>query len=102
MPAIIITGANGNLGTAVTKHFLQLNYQVIATVLKEKDKEELPAHPHLQTEVVDLSKEEEADAFVSKAIEKYKKIDATLLLVGGFAMGKIKDTKIGDIKKQLT
>ncbi len=32
MKTVIITGANGNLGTAVTKEFLDKNYQVLATV----------------------------------------------------------------------
>jgi NAD(P)-dependent dehydrogenase (short-subunit alcohol dehydrogenase family) len=100
--SIIITGANGNLGTAVTNLFLEKGYQVVATVLTEKDKAELPAHPRLEVEVVDLTKEEAAEEFVQKALKKHGKIDAALLLVGGFAMGSLSETRSSDIKKQFT
>src|SRR4051812_15235397 len=97
---IIITGANGNLGTAVTNLFLSRGYTVIATVYSEADLKDLPQHQNLKAEVVDLSKEDLAEAFVQKTIAGFKKIDAALLLVGGFAMGNIIETKSADIKKQ--
>ncbi len=42
MKTVIITGANGNLGTAVTKEFLDKNYQVIAIVSNENEKSDIP------------------------------------------------------------
>lgn len=44
--------------------------------------------------------EEDAAAFISSVIEKYKRIDAAVLTAGGFAMRKITDTKAFDIYKQ--
>jgi NAD(P)-dependent dehydrogenase (short-subunit alcohol dehydrogenase family) len=102
MKTIIITGANGNLGTAVTTCFLNKGYKVVATVINEEAKGDLPAHENLQVEVVNLTNEGETTSFVNNVITTYKHVDAALLLVGGFAMGNIKSTSIEDIKKQLS
>ena len=40
MKTVIITGANGNLGTAVTKEFIDKNYRVIATISNENSKKD--------------------------------------------------------------
>jgi NAD(P)-dependent dehydrogenase (short-subunit alcohol dehydrogenase family) len=101
MKTVIITGANGGLGTAVTKNFLSKSYKVIATVRKEEDKKELPQNENLKVEVIDLTQEEETEQFVKKIIDQHHIIDGALLLVGGFAMGDIAATKSGDIKKQI-
>lgn len=102
MKTVIITGANGNLGSAVTNTFLEKGYKVIATVRDEDGKKELPQHQNLQVEILDLGNEEATAAFVAGAIERYKTIDGALLLVGGFAMGNISQTAMADIKKQFS
>ena len=99
---IIITGANGNLGTAVTNTFLSKGYNVIATVINEEAKKNMPAHDNLQVEIINLTNETETASFVQSTINSYKKIDAAVLLVGGFAMGNITATKSEDIKKQIS
>ncbi len=99
---IIITGANGNLGSAVTKEFLDKGYKVIATVVTEAMKSDFTANENLEVQVVNLTNEEETNSFVQTVVDKYKKIDAALLLVGGFAAGDIAATKSEDIKKQLS
>lgn len=100
MKTVIITGANGNLGTAVTKEFLNKNYQVIATVATEKEKSDIQSHPNLDIYTVDLTNENESGDFVQKSIQKYGNIDAALLLVGGFTMGALADTTGKDLQKQ--
>src|SRR5204863_9687849 len=50
--------------------------------------------------VVDLMDEENSAAFTQSVIKKYKSIDVAVLTVGGFAMGKVADTKASDIYKQ--
>lgn len=102
MKTVIITGANGNLGSAVTKHFLENGYQVIATVHNEEAKNDFPSHNNLSTEVVNLNEESTTESFIISAIKKHKTIDGALLLVGGFAMGNISGTKLEDIKKQFS
>src|SRR3954470_7501843 len=86
---VIITGANGNLGSAVTKEFLDKGYKVIATVATEVMKNDITAHENIEVAVIDLTNEEATGSFVQHTIDTYKTIDAALLLVGGFAMGNI-------------
>lgn len=102
MKTIIITGANGNLGTAVTNNFLLKGYRVIATVRVPEDLKELPQNQNLQAEVLDLMNEAETETFVKKIIDQHQTIDGALLLVGGFAVGSISTTKSVDIKKQIS
>jgi NAD(P)-dependent dehydrogenase (short-subunit alcohol dehydrogenase family) len=101
MKTVIITGANGNLGTAVTREFLEKNYRVIATVPNETDRTDLKEHPNLDVMVVNLIQEKETTDFIQHCIEKYQVIDAALLLVGGFTMGDLAETKGEDVHKQI-
>jgi len=101
MKTVIITGANGNLGTAVTKEFIDKNYRVIATIANENSKKDFVTHPNLDISVVNLTDEKETSSFVENVIQKYARIDAALLLVGGFAMGGIENTTGGDLRKQI-
>jgi NAD(P)-dependent dehydrogenase (short-subunit alcohol dehydrogenase family) len=99
---IIITGANGNLGRAVTQCFLDKGYTVIATVPSEEGRQDFSQRENQQVEVVDLTNEKETAAFVERTIHTYRQVDAALLLVGGFATGTINNTTGSDIKKQLS
>jgi NAD(P)-dependent dehydrogenase (short-subunit alcohol dehydrogenase family) len=101
MKTVIITGANGNLGSAVTAEFLDKGYKVVATVRSEEDRKEFSAHKNLQVELIDLNDEAGAIAFVNRAIGEHTTIDAALLLVGGFAAGNIIQTSMNDIRRQI-
>ena len=102
MKSVIITGANGNLGKAVTKEFLDKNYRVIVTITVENARSEFQAHPNLELSVVNLTNENETAGFVENTIQKYQVIDAALLLVGGFAMGDLASTSGDDLHKQIS
>lgn len=96
----VVTGSAGNLGQDVVKKFIAEGYKVIGTVTSiDSTPADFPAD-RFEKVVVDLMNEEDAAAFISSVIEKYKSIDAAVLTVGGFAMGKITDTKASDIYKQ--
>jgi NAD(P)-dependent dehydrogenase (short-subunit alcohol dehydrogenase family) len=101
MKTVIITGANGNLGSAVTKEFLDKDYRVVATVSNEKARSDLKEDPNLDVVVVNLTSEKETAIFVEKTIQKYRVIDAALLLVGGFAMGGLAETSGEDLRNQI-
>ncbi len=100
MKTAIVTGASGNLGQAVVKKFLAGDYFVTGTVVPNdpvaidiKDK-------NFETVVVDLMNEETSQKFVELLVKKNDSIDAAILTVGGFAMGKIEDTKTSDVLHQ--
>lgn len=101
MNNIIITGANGNLGSAVTQEFLNKGYRVIATVINEAAKSELPNHDNLQVHAVNLANEAETEKFISSVIAEHGQVHGALMLVGGFAAGNIAATASADIEKQI-
>ena len=101
MKTAIVTGASGNLGQAVVKQFLGKGYYVIGTIIPNdpvtidiKDK-------NFETVIADLMNEEASQKFVGSVVAKQASIDAAILTVGGFAMGKIADTKTSDVVKQI-
>ena len=102
MKKIIITGANGNLGSATVKKFLDEGYAVLAIDGKQDHLEFAAGNPNFEFHSVNLTNENETTEFVHAAIAKHKKIDGALLLVGGFAMGNIKATSGADIQKQFS
>jgi NAD(P)-dependent dehydrogenase (short-subunit alcohol dehydrogenase family) len=102
MQTIIITGANGNLGTASVKKFLDENYFVIAVDSKEDHLDFAKGNKNFERHAVNLTNESEADNFVKSAIESHGKVDAALMLVGGFAMGNLTDTPGTEIRSQLS
>ena len=101
MKTVIITGANGNLGTAVTQNLLSKGYRVVVTVATEADKKDFQAFQQIDVQVVNLMQEEETYAFIQSSIDKYGSIDAALMLVGGFTAGNIAATSGADLHKQI-
>jgi NAD(P)-dependent dehydrogenase (short-subunit alcohol dehydrogenase family) len=96
---IIITGANGNLGTATVQKFLDEGYRVIAVDHSGNHLGFAGGNPLFELHAIDLANETAAYAFVKEAVAKYEKIDGALMLAGGFAMGNISATSGDDIKK---
>jgi len=100
MKTAIVTGASGNLGKAVVKKFMDEGYFVIGTVIPHDAMQfDLPAD-QFEKAVVDLLNADDALRFIESVISKHKTIDAAILTVGGFAMGKIADTTSSDILQQ--
>ena len=102
MKNIIITGANGNLGSAVVKKFLDEKYKVIAVDHAKDHLGFAEGNSNFVFKTVDLANEDAASAFVQEVISANKKIDGALLLVGGFAMGGIDKTTGADLDKMIT
>ena len=93
MPStILITGANGNLGAATVKKFLDEGYRVIAVDHSGTHLGFASGHENFVLRSVDVGDEQAVGTFIEEIIELYDGIDAALMLVGGFAMGDVAAT----------
>lgn len=92
---ILITGATGNLGSAVAKFFVEAGHQVIGTLS--------PGRKAPESEVdfyeCDLQDAHATQQLFSTLKKKYKTLDAAILLVGGFGMGSIENASSEDMLK---
>ncbi|MEO6838848.1 MAG: SDR family NAD(P)-dependent oxidoreductase [Ginsengibacter sp.] len=95
----IITGAEGNLGRAVVKKFIDKGYHVIGTIHKKEDPKSVNENNVDEVEL-DLMQEENCQKFVEGIITKNKEIDVAVLTAGGFAMGDIAKSKTSDFAQQ--
>jgi NAD(P)-dependent dehydrogenase (short-subunit alcohol dehydrogenase family) len=98
MSKIIITGANGNLGSAVTKRMLNDGHQLFA-ISGKSGADDLPAHKDLFITEVDLTDEAMAQAYIKKTTETNPDIGSAILLAGGFAMGKLAETSTEELSR---
>jgi len=100
MKTAIVTGASGNMGQAVVKKFIDQGFKVIGTIIpNDPVAMDFPADK-FEKIVVDLMNEDNSRQFIDTLLSTHTTIDAAVLTVGGFAMGKITDTKTSDILKQ--
>jgi NAD(P)-dependent dehydrogenase (short-subunit alcohol dehydrogenase family) len=84
-PVILITGANGGLGVAVTKMFLDSRAQVIGTS-RQIAAADFPL-PNFTAMPADLTKAEGANRLVTEVAARFQKIDVLVHVAGGFAGG---------------
>jgi NAD(P)-dependent dehydrogenase (short-subunit alcohol dehydrogenase family) len=98
---VLITGASGNLGRSTVDTFLRDGYNVIVTVTPGK-KSDFPAGKHLTSYEADLTNEKVTEEVVKLIHKQHGTIDTALLLVGGFAMGKIGDTDKDALTKMIS
>ena len=100
MKVAIVTGASGNMGQAVVKKFIDEGNFVVGTIIPNDSVAMDFPSDKFEKVVVDLMNEDDSQKFIDTIIEKHESINAAVLTVGGFAMGKIAETKTADIAKQ--
>jgi|AntRauTorcE11898_2_1112593.scaffolds.fasta_scaffold03439_1 NAD(P)-dependent dehydrogenase (short-subunit alcohol dehydrogenase family) len=91
---ILITGANGNLGQAVTRKFLEEGYDVIGFIAPGTNPDFRQA-PNLEVHQADLMDEDQT----FKAVEKLRDFEGAVLTVGGFGMGDFENTSLEQVEK---
>jgi len=97
---VLITGANGGLGTAVTNAFLRAGARV-AGVSKKIQNSEFPG-PNFIAYPGEIGSTDAARAVVAAVIAKWEKIDVLVHLVGGFAGGQsVADTDDATLEQML-
>jgi NAD(P)-dependent dehydrogenase (short-subunit alcohol dehydrogenase family) len=90
---VIITGAAGNLGKAAVEKFIGEGYHVIATVDPNSRSAPMEGRLRLEIHSVDIGNEAQVEAFIQKiAAYADSTIEASIMLVGGFATGGIAET----------
>ncbi|HXS57754.1 MAG TPA: SDR family NAD(P)-dependent oxidoreductase [Hanamia sp.] len=94
----IVTGAAGNLGSAVVTKFIGNNFKVIAAVRNKGMT--TTARANCEEVALDLTDEESCQEFIDKMIIENNSIDVAVLTAGGFTMGNVASTKTSDIAKQ--
>lgn len=83
MPTLILTGAAGNLGSVVTRLFLDKGWNVHASCINSKEAERLPVHPNCSCTIGNLSVEKDVETLFSDA----ETVNAVVHLVGGIKAG---------------
>ena len=96
----IVSGANGNLGKAVVKKFLDNQYVVIGIVHKKSQAADTEQNNSYKEIVCDPSNENDSEKVIAQIVEEYGSIDVAVLTAGGFTMGDIRSTKMADIHHQ--
>lgn len=82
---VFITGANGGLGTSVTRGFLQRGARVIGASLRITAAD-FP-QPNFEAMALDFTKLDEIKGGVAKIVERYGRLDVLVHVLGGFAGG---------------
>ena len=82
---VLVTGANGGLGTYVTQAFLEAGSTVVGTSRKIQASE-FPS-PNLTAITAELSTGEATQALVDQVVKRFGKLDVVVHTVGGFAGG---------------
>ncbi|MEO6452842.1 MAG: SDR family NAD(P)-dependent oxidoreductase [Ginsengibacter sp.] len=100
MKVVIVTGASGNMGQAVVKKFIDEGYYVVGTIIPNDPVPMEFPKDKFEKIIVDLMSEDDSRKFIDMVVEKHGSVDAAVLTVGGFAVGKIAETKTADILKQ--
>lgn len=98
MKNIIVTGAAGNLGSAVVNKFLEENWMVTGTVHKERNKVSENKREYYFS--IDLLDSAACQSFINSVVKKSETIDVAVLTAGGFEMGGISETTITNINRQ--
>jgi NAD(P)-dependent dehydrogenase (short-subunit alcohol dehydrogenase family) len=82
---VFITGANGGLGTSVTRAFLQKGAKVIGGSLRITAAD-FP-QPNFEAMAIDFNKLDEIKRGVAKIVERNGRLDVLVHVLGGFAGG---------------
>lgn len=95
--SVLITGASGNLGKAVSARLLSDGFELYTTLMPQ---ETAAAAAGIFARVTDLTAEEDCTSYVAE-IGRKSSLEAGILLVGGFAMGEIASTGLESIKQMI-
>ncbi|MCJ7659949.1 MAG: SDR family oxidoreductase [Anaerolineales bacterium] len=91
---VIVTGATGNLGAAVTQKFINQSANLVLTDrgedrLGQRFPKFLGSNQHILADRVDVTNSDSVNGLIGKVLERFKHIDVLVNTVGGFSAGTI-------------
>lgn len=92
---VLITGANGSLGSSIIDYFSEKNYQVIAVVRPGRS---IATKENVTLLEAELAKDEDLEELFDQIETNNFSIDAGLLLAGGFDMKSLSATNREDLE----
>ncbi|ADR22816.1 short-chain dehydrogenase [Marivirga tractuosa] len=96
---ILISGADGNLGSAVVQKLKSEGHKIYGLFGKKENAKN--SEEGFKKELIDLTNPKAASDVVDAANKAYGEINGAVLTVGGYAGGGIKDVTIDDIHGQI-
>lgn len=100
MKTVLITGASGNLGSAVVTTLHTKGFGICATVGSGGIPDGYDRLT-LDTRQVNLTDEGAVSRYAQEMIQQHPELNAAVLLVGGFASGSIQETDSAALDKQI-
>ncbi len=95
---VIITGADGNLGTVAVKRFIDMGANIVAAYGGTKPVDINGAVHAIEN--CDLTRPEHAQAIIGTTMAKFSAPDILINIAGGFMWKEIKDTTLEDFEAQ--
>ncbi|WP_375580278.1 SDR family NAD(P)-dependent oxidoreductase [Marivirga tractuosa] len=99
MMNILISGADGNLGSAIVDKLKSEGHGIYGLFGKKENAQN--PEVKFKKESIDLTDPKASSDAVEKANNAFGEINGAVLTVGGYAGGGIKDVTIGDIHNQI-
>jgi NAD(P)-dependent dehydrogenase (short-subunit alcohol dehydrogenase family) len=96
---VFITGANGGLGSSVTRAFLKQGARVIGASLRIKAAD-FP-QPNFEAMTIDFDKLDEIKSGVARIVERNGRLDVLVHVLGGFAAGPSIAETTGEMWEQM-
>jgi len=97
---ILITGASSGIGKATAKHFQEKGWNVVATMRKPENEEELTQLDNVLVTRLDVQDLQSIDNAIKEGIDKFGKIDVVLNNAGYGAYGPLEATPREKIIRQ--
>ena len=98
MKNLLISGALGGLGSPMTDYFSSNGYQVLGTTSLRNtgtNSKNIKYYP------INLINENATHQLIEKLKKEYTNLDAAILLVGGFAMNNLSNSKLSDYEHMI-
>lgn len=91
--SILVTGASGNLGTAVVNKFQGEGYDIFATARSNEGLHDV------NFQAIDLTNEDAVNTYIQSITKDNSSITGAILLVGAFSLGNLLETDAAALQK---